>query len=399
MYPLIRFFLELLYLFFIFLRLGLTGFGGPLAHINQMHKLFVLEKEWLDEKTFFDLLSLCQFLPGPVSSEMGFSIGYFRGGLFGAIIAWLGFTLPSALIMMLFGYLSLTYASIFEGYWQHGLIIATLAIVLLALKDLYKKLCPTPLMSFFALLACLIFFRNPTSLTQLQILILGALGGLIFFKREKTIFPFSSLKIPIKIMSIIALILFSTGLALPFIFQDSSQHPFISIFSHFYQIGAFVFGGGHVIFPFLQAHFVQSGLLSADQILTDYGIAQALPGPLYSIVASIGIQITHGVHPLGSALCAVLGIFSPGLLLILIILPLWSFARYYPPINRAMLGLNATVVGLLASAVWQMPWQNSLILWTDYLLFFFCFVILSTKKLSPWLVILLSCLLTEALNL
>lgn len=336
--------------FVTFFKLGLTAFGGPIAHLGFFQTLFVERKRWLSSAAYAELVALCQFIPGPASSQVGFAIGLHRAGMAGAIAAWIGFTLPSALLMMLFG-ISLLHLDLFayQGVLQ-GLKLTAVAVVAWALWSMAKTLTPDLNRRAIALLAAIVALLIPGVWGQLGALFCGALWALVLLRVDPQASPTNDLNMRIsRTTAIIAGLLFLAGLTLlPLLaFQSHSSLGMLS--DAMYRAGALVFGGGHVVLPLLHAQTVSQDLISAEHFLAGYGAAQAMPGPLFSFSAFIGAQVGGTL----GALVALVSIFLPGCLVLVAVLPIWQTVRSHARIRQLLLGVNAAVVGLLAAALYN----------------------------------------------
>ncbi|MCC6915341.1 MAG: chromate efflux transporter [Rhodospirillaceae bacterium] len=331
--------------FLVFLKLGLTSFGGPVAHLGYFNDEFVARRKWLTAAAYAEIVALCQFLPGPASSQTGMMIGLSRARLPGALAAWLGFTLPSALLLAGFAYGAATLGDLTNAPWLHGLKIAAVAVVAQAIIGMSRSLCPDVPRILFAVLAAAIAIFMPTALGQIGVLILGGLLGLLILKSA----PGAALPdLPAalsKPASIAALMLFVALLvALPL--AGASDGLLLRLFDSFYRSGALVFGGGHVVLPLLQREVIPPGLIDPEMFLAGYGAAQAVPGPLFTFAAFLGTAIAGG----WGALVCTLAIFLPSFLLVIGVLPFWNSLRRRSGARAALQGINAVVVGLLAAA-------------------------------------------------
>ncbi|XSG81646.1 MAG: chromate efflux transporter [Methyloligella sp. ZOD6] len=372
-----------------FLKLGLTSFGGPIAHLGYFRDELVTRRRWLDDQAYADLVALCQFLPGPASSEVGFALGLKRAGLLGAIAAWTAFTLPSAIVLVLFAF----GASLFEGPTGqsvlHGLKLVAVAVVAQAVWGMAQKLCPDRIRASIAVAGALIAIFFAGSIGQIAAIVLGALLGLWLCRDIAT--PDSlHTRFPIgRRAGAVALILFFLlliGLPLANAVFDLQA---LSYFDAFYRSGALVFGGGHVVLPLLQEAVVQPGWVSGDAFLAGYGAAQAVPGPLFTFAAYLGAVMgpaPNGV--LGAALCLI-AIFLPGMLLLLGTLPFWDVLRTRPKMQSAMAGTNAAVVGILGAALYSPVWTSAVLSPYDFALALLAFVLLTVWKSPPWIIVIL----------
>jgi chromate transporter len=381
----------LLRIFLTYLRLGCISFGGPVAHLGYYREEFVLRRKWLSESDYAGLIALCQSVPGPSSSQLGFCIGWLRGGFMGALVAWLGFTLPSAILMTTaaYGLFALGESSL---EYLHGLLVAAVAVVAKAIFGMAKSLCPDLARGVLAIAGAILALLFPGNFGQLSVVIIGVLAGLaLYLKKEKAqpaasdLKPLGSPKIVIPTLVIFALLLIASS----FIPSDA---PGAMAAKH-YQSGALVFGGGHVVLPLLNESIVTTGLVPEPTFLAAYGIVQAMPGPLFTISAFTG-TVASG-NWLGG-LTALIAIFLPGMLLVTALMPIWHKYRNYAWARAALSGANAAVVGLLVAALITPVWAEGIRDATDLLLALAAFIALQGFKLPPWAVIL-ACGLTGAL--
>lgn len=374
---------SLLEILFVSTRLGLTSFGGPTAHLGYFHEEYVRRRKWLDEKSYADLVALSQFLPGPASSQVGIGIGVMRGGLLGGVVSFIGFTLPSVLLLILFA-LFLTEFDVENAGWIHGLKIVAVAVVLHAIIGMAKSLTPDLNRKALALFALIITLIWPTAFTQVGVIITaGVLGFLIYKNHNKdevlsTRFPIS------KRFSAACLILFFGLLVMLPVIRETTGSYWIAMFDSFYRSGALVFGGGHVVLPLLEQEFVPTGWLSEAEFLAGYGATQAVPGPLFTFAAYIGAVMNGWL----GGLIATIAIFLPAFLLILGALPFWDQLRNNPNIKGAVMGVNAAVVGILISALYHPIWTSSILKPIDFALGAILFSMLTYWKLPPWVVVL-----------
>lgn len=369
-------------IFWVATKLGLTSFGGPQAHLGYFREEYVKKRKWLDDKTYADLMALAQFLPGPSSSQVGIGVGTARGGVLGGIIAFLGFTWPSALVLTLFALLT-NELDVSQHGWLMGLKIVALAVVLHAGLGMAEKLAPSNKTRLISILALVSLLLVPSRFTQVIILIAAGLIGITFFKtpleveKENTNFKIS------KTFGNICLILFFFLLfVVPFLARIS-DNVYLEIFDPFFRSGALVFGGGHVVLPLLEAEFVTTGLISNDAFLTGFGLDQAMPGPLFAFGAYVG-AVMQGVS---GAFVGLVGIFLPGILLFFGCLPYWNLLRKNAIIKRALIGINAAVVGTLLASFYSPIWTNSIFKPADFALFAVLFAMLKFWKLPPWIVV------------
>lgn len=388
--------------FLIFLRLGLSSFGGPVAHLGYFHAEFVVRRQWLSEHGYADLLALCQFLPGPASSQVGIALGFFRAGYPGALAAWAGFTLPSALAMFLFAHGLASYGELLAGGLLQGLKVVAVAVVAQALWGMACKLCPDlTRISIMTATACLVLLL-PSVWAQAGSLVLAALAGLLLLKPPPATAhePLGSgLRRPTEgfwdvfwgvFWGVFWLALFALLLiGLPLL-STLFPSPLLALIDAFYRSGALVFGGGHVVLPLLQAEVVASGWVDKDHFLAGYGVAQALPGPLFAFAAFLGaIMQTPPAGAIGALVC-LLAIFMPSFLLVFGALPFWARLRGDVRTRAALSGVNAAVVGLLLAAFYQPVWLSAIHAPQDFAFALLALVALMFWKLPPWLVVLAS---------
>ena len=382
--------LPLLEVFLAFLKLGLTSFGGPVAHLAFFREEFVARRRWLDEKAYADLVALCQFLPGPASSQVGMSLGILRAGLPGALAAWIAFTLPSAIALIVFAYGVQT----FEGWLNTGVLdglkIAAVAVVAQALWSMARSLCPDALRASFALITAIGILLWPGSLTQIVFLILAAIAGWRLLPMIDTAGS-EALHLPVsRGTASIAWVLFAGLLIVLPLLASAGGSQALALFDSFYRTGALVFGGGHVVLPLIESEVVPPGWVSADAFLAGYGAAQAVPGPLFTFAAYLGAVMQPAPNGwLGGLLCLV-AVFLPSLLLVVGALPFWHRLRGNAAVRKALAGVNAAVVGLLLAALYDPAWVNAIGSPREFALALAAFLLLAVLKLSPWLVVLLS---------
>jgi chromate transporter len=377
-------------IFTAFLRLGLTSFGGPVAHLAYFHRDFVQRRKWLTEGEYAELVSLSQFLPGPGSSQVGAAIGLSQGGLAGAFAAWLGFTLPSAVLMLIFGLGLLRYQSALNSNWLHGIKIVTVAVVAQALWSMGLRFCRDQVCALIAITAAGLLLFVPLLGVQVAAMVGGAVVGLLFFQgKTESVVATSAKKAPeFGVPYGLCLCLFLVLLLIP-VSVMSALGPNTELFARFYKTGALVFGGGHVVLPLLQTELVDNGLIQNDAFLAAYGAAQALPGPLFSIAACLGSMVVSSAPPWLSAVIALVGIFLPGLLLVVGVLPLWQRLRQVAAMNAAIKGINAAVVGILLAAFYQPVWTSAIHAPSDFAAAILMFMLLVFWRLPPWLVVIL----------
>lgn len=376
--------------FLAFLRLGLTSFGGPIAHLGYFRDEFVTRRGWLSEQGYADLVALCQFLPGPASSQVGFSLGVLRGhGLIGGIAAWLGFTMPSALILFAFALTAAAFTGPAATGFIHGLKLVAVAVVAQAIWGMARALAPDRQRAAIALAAIAFVVFIGGSAAQLAAIALGALAGLWLCRGQQTAAA-GHLSFPVtRASGAAALVLFTALLlALPVV-AVTTGHPDLALFDAFYRSGALVFGGGHVVLPLLQAEMVAPGWVAGESFLAGYGLAQAVPGPLFTFAAYLGAVSSLVSSPVVGAITALIGVFLPGLLLVYGMLPFWDRFRLHPTAQFAMRGANAAVVGILGAALYDPVWTSAVLAPKDFALALAGFLLLTVWKAAPWVVVVL----------
>lgn len=363
-------------------KLGLTAFGGPIAHLGYFHTEYIRKRKWLDEKSYADLVALCQFLPGPASSQVGIGIGVMRAGLLGGIVSFIGFTFPSVVALMVFALL-LRGFEVGEAGWIHGLKIVAVAVVAHAILGMASNLTPDVNRKAIALLALVVTLLWQTALTQVGVIILAGIIGFYLYRQQtdtheqRMVFPIS------RRFGIISILLFlSLLLLLPILRETTSLH-WVALFDSFYRSGSLVFGGGHVVLPLLEREFVPTGMLSEEAFLAGYGATQAVPGPLFTFAAYLGTVI-NGWQ---GGLIATFAIFLPAFLLVLGAIPFWDSLRRNPKIKGALMGVNAAVVGILISAFYQPIWTSSILAPIDFAFAAILFSMLVYWKLPPWIIV------------
>jgi len=373
--------------FAAFLRLGLTSFGGPIAHLGYFHEEFVVRRKWLDEKTYVDLVALSQFLPGPASSKVGIALGLSRAGYLGALAAWTGFTLPSAIALVLFGYgVTSLHAALGSG-WLHGLKVAAVAVVAQAVLTMMRSLAPDRARATLAVAAAALVLAVPSSWGQIGAIVLGAVIGLLLF-RDAPPADHASLPHPVSRTAAIAAIVvfFAILIGLPLVIAATPNHA-LQLFEVFYRSSSLVFGGGHVVLPLLQAAVVPPGWVSNDAFLAGYGAAQAVPGPLFTFSAYLGTVMGPAPNGWAGAILCLVAMFLPAFLLVIGPLPFWDELRRRPAAQAALRGVNAAVVGLLLAALYNPVWTSGITSAGDFALGVAAFLLLFMWKTPPWLVV------------
>lgn len=374
--------------FLAFLKLGLTSFGGPIAHLGYFRDEFVGRRKWFSDESYADLVALCQFLPGPASSQVGIAIGLSKAGYRGALGAWLGFTLPSAIALILFALGIATYSDYISDGVLQGLKIAAVAIVAQAILGMGRSLCPdTKRISIMALTACFVLWQ-PTVWGQMIAIILSGLVGVVLLKAEpnherNTFYVPITPKAGIRWLCVFIIIF----IALP-ILSALFPSKTLEVIDMFYRTGSLVFGGGHVVLPLLQAELVPSGIVNNDLFLAGYGATQAVPGPLFTIASFLGATMESGMNSWIMGFITLLAVFAPSFLLVFAILPYWDRLRHHQQIRSVLMGVNASVVGILLAAFYQPVWTSSIFNAQDFGLAIIAFVALNYWKCPPWAVVL-----------
>ena len=340
-------------MFHVFVRLGLTSFGGPVAHIGYFHQEFVVRRQWLDATMFTDIVALCQFLPGPASSQIGIAIGILRAGLPGAMAAWIGFTLPSAVVLVLFAQALGRIGDLGGAGWLHGLKLVAVAIVAQALWAMGRRFCAGRKAMGLAAGAATLAVLWPTPLGQILAIVAGGLAGWRWLPVAEGQTPDHLGGLVARPQSLAALLLFALLLlGLPAAAALSGWHP-LAVFDRFFRSGALVFGGGHVVLPLLQAAVVPPGWVGRDAFLAGYGAAQAIPGPLFTFAAYLGAVMAAEPNGWSGASLCLVAIFLPSFLLVVGVLPWWDLLRRQAVVRAGLAGVNAAVVGLLAAAFYS----------------------------------------------
>ncbi len=375
-----------------FVKLGLTSFGGPVAHLGYFRAEFVTRRKWLDKSTYVDIVALCQFLPGPASSQVGLAIGVLRAGLPGALCEWLGFTLPSALALIIFAYGVTNFGDLANAPWLHGLKIVAVAVVAQAVWGMGRSLCPDRERVTLAIGAAVLSLFLPSSIAQIGVIVLAGLIGWCLLPTDMDR-PAAALAVPVDSrVSIAALILFFALLAgLPLLAEVSGDHT-IGLIDSFYRSGSLVFGGGHVVLPLLQKEVVPPEWVTNDGFLAGYGAAQAVPGPLFTFAAYLGAVMKMPPNGWLGGLICLMAIFLPSFLLVIGTLPFWDALRKRAAIQAALKGINAGVVGLLLAALYTPVWTSAINGPADFAIGLSAFLLLVFWKAPPWLVVILGAL-------
>jgi chromate transporter len=364
-------------------RLGLTSFGGPVAHLGYFHEEYIRRRKWLDEKSYADLVALCQFLPGPASSQVGIGIGVMRAGVLGGIVSFIGFTLPSVIILILFALLLHSFGFSDAG-WIKGLKIVAVVVVAHAILGMAKNLTPDVQRKTIALFAIIVTLLWQTAFTQVGIILLAAFIGFLLYRDQTLEKDSTQVQFPIshRFAAICLTLFFGLLVALPLL-RETTNLNWLAMFDSFYRSGSLVFGGGHVVLPLLEREFVPTGWLSEEEFLAGYGMAQAVPGPLFTFAAYIGAVINGWK----GGLLATVAIFLPAFLLILGTLPFWNSLRRNPKIKGALMGVNAAVVGILIAALYRPIWTTSILSALDFAFAAVLFSMLVHWKLPPWVIV------------
>ena len=379
-------------MFAAFLKLGVTSFGGPIAHLGYFRHEFVTRRKWLDEPSYADIVALCQFLPGPASSQVGITIGLLRAGLAGALAAWVGFTAPSALAMIAFGYGVTAFGDLGHAAWLHGLKIVAVAVVAQAVWGMAQSLCPDRPRVTLAIGAAVLTLLLPSAVGQVGVIALGALIGWWWLPGDagKNV---NAIHVPLsRRAGFAAFAIFVVLLILLPLAAGATQVHAIGLIDAFYRSGSLVFGGGHVVLPLLQQEVVPPGWISNDAFLAGYGAAQAVPGPLFTFAAYLGTAMQPSPNGWLGALICLVAIFLPSFLLLFGALPFWNDLRQRADIQSALRGVNAAVVGLLLAALYTPVWTSAIGTPVDFAIAAVAFLLLVFWKVPPWLVVVLGAL-------
>ena len=369
-----------------FLKLGLTSFGGPIAHLGYFRNEFVQKRQWVSDGQFAQLLAICQFLPGPASSQLGFCLGLLRGGWAGALVAFAAFTLPSALLLFWFAQIAPQLSGPIGSAVIHGLKLVALVVVAHGLLGMARKLCTDTGRRVIAVLAAVLIVVVGGVWLQIAIILMGAFLGLILLDDVNDI-PESALPVDYgrktgwSLLAIFVLLL----VCLPLFAHGSIT--LLAAFEAFYRAGALVFGGGHVVLPFLEYALVEPGWLAKDDFMAGYGAAQAVPGPMFSLSAYLGSHLPGNSGGILGAGVALMGIFLPGFLLVSSILPLWHTLASHPAAGRLLAGINASVVGILAAALYDPIWVSAVHAGSDIVIALIGLVLLSVWRMSALVVV------------
>ncbi len=376
--------------FWAFLRLGVTSFGGPVAHLGYFRDDLVARRRWMTDKAYADLVALCQFLPGPASSQVGFAMGLHRAGTLGALAAFIAFTLPSAILMVAFAFGTALFEGVIGAGLLTGLKIVAVAIVAQAVWGMAKSLTPDARRASIAVVAAVVALLLAGSIGQVLAIVLGALAGLLLCRSVPTALGDTGLmRFPVSrtagITTLVAFVVILLGMP---ILAALTGGGALTLFDTFYRAGALVFGGGHVVLPLLQAGVVETGWVSPEQFLAGYGAVQAMPGPLFTFSAYLGTLSTVGPGGVLGAAIALVAIFLPGFLLLVGVLPFWNALRTRTWMQSLMRGANAAVVGILGAALYNPLFTTGIVGAGSFSLALVCFVLLVAWKLPPWAVVI-----------
>jgi chromate transporter len=397
--------MKLVNVFLVALRLGLTSFGGPIAHIGYFRAEYVGRRGWLDDRSFSDLVALCQLLPGPASSQLGIAIGTLRAGHLGGVAAWLGFTMPSAIVLIAFAYGVSEIDNVAESAWLHGLKLAVVAVVALAVWSMAGSLWSERRRITLGIAATVFMLLVPGALWQIAVIVAGGVIGVVLFRgsagesnsenpngRESSGGALGSKKLALILLGVFVVLL--AGLP---VLAETTGNDEIDVVENFYRSGSLVFGGGHVVLPLLHSETVGADYIENDQFVAGYGATQAVPGPLFTFAAFLGASITGSDdgdsvfrEPWIGGLVTLAVIFVPSFLLVWGVLPFWSRLGKSHRVRGAIAGVNAVVVGLLLSALYDPIWTGSVVEPEDVGLVIVLFGLLAVWKLPPWSVVLIA---------
>ena len=387
--------MNLINVFLVALRLGVTSFGGPVAHIGYFRQEYVARRGWLDDKSFTDLVALCQLLPGPASSQLGIAIGTLRAGKLGGVMAWLGFTMPSAIILIAFAYGVSEIGDVANSEWLRGLKLAVIAIVGLAVWSMAGSLWTDRRRVTLGIAAAVFMLLMPGAVWQIAVILAGAVAGMVLFRNidASASDAQSTGSSGAKRLALLALVIFFGLLVTLPIIAETTGRDEIDVIENFYRSGSFVFGGGHVVLPLLQAETVGAGYIDNDQFVAGYGATQAMPGPLFTFAAYLGAAMEEE-SVFGQkwilGLVTLAAVFLPSFLLIWGVLPFWSRLASSTRVRGVVAGINAVVVGILLAALYNPIWTSSVFSAEDFGLVMVLFGLLAIWKLPPWMVVVIA---------
>ncbi|HXX45106.1 MAG TPA: chromate efflux transporter [Candidatus Acidoferrales bacterium] len=374
-----------------FLRLGCTSFGGPIAHLGYLRDEFVVRRQWLEEGQFAEIIALAQTLPGPASSQVGFTIGLLKGGWPGALAAWTGFTLPSAALMVAFAFAHREFAGPHTLGIIHGLQIVAVAVIAQAVLMMQRGLARDRVLATIAVLGAAVALLAPAYVGTLAAIGAGAVAGAIFCRAASQAATPSPLRFAVsRTTGAVLCSLFLLLLAAPPLILTRVAAPWLAEFEAFYRSGALVFGGGHVVLPLLQSATVAKGWLSEQTFLAGYGAAQVVPGPLFTFAAYLGADLNFSPNGTAGGCLALASIFLPGLMLVAGILPFWAQLRERRVVRAALAGVNASVVGVLGAALYKPVWVSTILRPLDFVIALAAFVLLVQWRVHPWKVVVLT---------
>ncbi len=381
-------------------KLGVTSFGGPIAHLGYFHDEYVVRRKWLDERSYADLVALCQMIPGPASSQLGIAIGLQHAGILGGIAAWIGFTLPSAAALVVFALL-VHGSAITTAGWLHGLMVVAVAVVAQAVWSMARTLASDAPRASIAFAATIVSVTLPSSVTQLLIIVAGALAGLVFLRptvsdRPEPSAGFEGIGRASAISSLIVFAVLLIGLP---VLRVAVRSHWIALIDSFYRSGSLVFGGGHVVLPLLQREVVPPGWISNGIFLAGYGAAQAVPGPLFSFAAYLGAVMESAPNGVLGAAIALFAIYLPSFLLVIGLLPFYGLLRGRRLVRAALSGVNAAVVGILLAALYTPVWTSAILNPYDFALGIAAFLLLLIWKVRPWIIVVGGAIAGEVLRL
>jgi chromate transporter len=381
--------------FLVALRLGLTSFGGPIAHIGYFHEEYVRRRQWLTEDAYAELVALAQALPGPASSQVGIAVGMLRAGYLGGLMAWLGFTLPSALLLIAFGYGVNQLGSVEDEAWLHGLKLAAVAIVAFAVWSMARNLAPDKERATLAILAAIVVLSWEAAFAQFAVIVGAGVIGWRWFRglpAPEGVAVSSPVSRNVAIAAAATFFVLLAGL--PLVSALTESHV-ADVFDAFYRAGSLVFGGGHVVLPLLEREVVAPGWVSQDDFLAGYGAAQAVPGPLFTFSAYLGTVMEPEPNGIAGATIALVAIFLPAFLLMIAGLPAWALLRSKPAFQSSLRGINAAVVGLLLAALYDPVWSTSVLSPEDFAIAIAAFGLLAFWKVAPWIVVAFAAVAAE----